>query len=212
MKKCLFTVISFLLAYNFFRPNIFASDNSLILESSQEPSIYSGHHSHCSHASHASHYSYYGENVSSGGRHKSPQIVVVNHDSIESVTFDAKFEDSDSLKSIVKAYIAEVQLTDSTKVHFNGKAMIIAVKEDYGNYERSPRIKVTTHIVPLDSYENRYFTTNGHLGYKDLSSMYSTLHSDLLNQFKKDWLVRDKKPWMYAFDNNFFNNILDLLN
>ena len=54
MKKFLFTVISFLLAYNIFKPSIFASDNSLILESSQEPSIYSGHHSHCSHASHYS--------------------------------------------------------------------------------------------------------------------------------------------------------------
>ena len=73
MKKCLFTVISFLLAYNFFRPNIFASDNSLILESSQEPSIYSGHHSHCSHASHASHYSSHSVNNADSIQSLSPE-------------------------------------------------------------------------------------------------------------------------------------------
>lgn len=198
MKKIMFSIFSFILAYNIFRPNILASDNVLTLEPSQDPSIYSGHASHCSHASH---YSSFARN----SKHKITTI-----DSIGLIGISSLYTDKDSLNCIVKAYVAEVQITDNAKIVFEGSAMLFAVKDDFGSHERSPRIKVTTHIIPLNIAENRYFTSNGHIGYHDLSSLASSLQSDLQLQLKNDWIVRVKEDWMYSVDDNFFKNITDL--
>lgn len=179
------------------------TDKAIILESKDSLPDIHYHGSHSSHCSHASHYS----------AHIIPEtskIHAVRHDSIGSITIDSKFKDNDSLNCIVKAYVVKIQLSDSSKVHFCGKVIIIAVKDDYGNYSRSPRIKVTTHIIPIDSSDNMYFTSNGHIGFSNLCDMYTSLESKFLNQFNSDWLLREKKTWMYTIDDNFYNNILDL--
>lgn len=181
------------------------ANNTIILESNDSLPDTHYHGSHSSHCSHSSHYSSYLSK-------STPKIHVIKQDSLSLVTLDAKFIDNDSLKCIVKAYIADVQITDCVNVNFNGKAIVVVVKDDYGNYSRSPRIKITSHIIPLDISDNRYFTSNGHLGFHDLNSMYLTLHEDLNSQFNNnDWLERERKPWMYSFDNNFYKNILDLI-
>lgn len=205
MRKIFFTIVSFLVTYNLFKPSLFASNNSLILESSQEPSIYSGHHSHCSHSSHSSHYS-----SRIDGKRVPDAYYLTKHDSISPLYNDAKYSDVKSNNIIVKSYVAEVKLTDPLHLKYSGKAMILSIMDDYGSYSRGPRIKVTTHIIPLEDSIGFYFTTNGHLGYHDRTILSTSINKDLQTQFMGEWIIRDKKEWMSQFDSTFFDNIINL--
>lgn len=200
MRKFLFSILSCFLACNFFKPSVNASEGLLILNSSDEPSIYSGHHSHCSHASHHSCYH----------SNERERIYITANDSIDTVSIEERFCYNDSLRSIVKSYIANLELSDSIQTHFKGKALVVVVKDDYGNFSRGPRIKVTTHIIPFNQDINIYFSSNGHIGYCDTQSLISNLDVDLHNQFRADWNRNIKKPWMYKFNKEFYEKIINL--
>ena len=184
------------------------SNNAITLQSNDslpDTHYHGTHASHCSHSSHASHYSYF-----EGKRNQRSIINVTKATLIDSILVGEPYCNMDSLNCIVKAYRAEVVLSDSSEIRFKGVAIVASIKDDYGDNWRSPRIRVTTHIIPIDNNINIYFSSNGHLGYSGLSSLKANLEIDLNNQLKGDWIYRDKKSWMYDFDENFFKHILQL--
>lgn len=206
MKKIIYTIGAFIMASSFF--SIFkamASGGDLTLQSNQEPSIFTGHHSHSSHSSHASHYSGIDHNIDDN-------IYLTKITNKEYVNVEPKFKNKNLPNCIIDdVYIAEIEFKTKHQKKFKGKALIISIMDEYGNNERSPRIKITTHIIPFDITNKKYYTTNGHLGYGNLQQLENFIGSDIEKQiYTIDWIERDKKDWMYKFNSKFYNNIIKL--
>lgn len=203
MKKFIYTVGACIMASSIM--SIFkahATNGDLTLQSSDEPSIYSGHRSHCSHASH---YSMHRSN-------KSEKISLVKRDSLYDVSVETKYQNLTQNKCIIgNVYVSVVEFKKSYQSIFCGEAMIISIMDNYGNYGRSPKIKITTHVIPIDKKNNSFFTSNGHLGFSEINQINQNLEEQLNDQFENgDWIIRDKFDWMKKFDKHFYDNIIEL--
>lgn len=201
MRKILFSVLALISGGLIFKPFAIDSNAELVLEKSSNDSIYSGHHSHCSHSSHASHFS-------SMNGEKRNEIHITNNVFIKDVFIPSNYADVNLKNCILKAFISDVTFVDSLQSKFSGEALVIVIKDDYGNYSRSPRIKATTHIIPLNSSVPSFFTSNGHIGFSNNAEMSGTLSNELKKQFEGDWILRNKEDWMYKLDSHFYENIL----
>lgn len=130
MRKLLYSVFAFFMAYNFLKPSIFAAESKLTLYNSLD-SIYSTHRTHSSHYSgHVSHYSHFhiGKNDSISSINTTLKSDIQNHLAKESLR---TWKNSHKPMILYRAYISDFELgTYREGTIYKGKALILVVKED----------------------------------------------------------------------------------
>lgn len=195
MKKILFSILSFLMAYNLFKPSLFATNNNFILESSQDSVItsrHSSHSSHISHGSHSSHYSHYS------------CIYSINTDLINVVS---KYQ-RDLLKknlcndsiSYVRAFISrsEVIYQRKNKDNFIGESIFVILKEIYKENNGNESLYINFITIPLSSTNENFFCDRVFFDSEQECDDYlKFLSFESYSKRRTFNAKKTKDPWMY---------------